>query len=97
MNDTNVELNDELIDFIYKMRDKASFDMSKLYEIDPYDDIEIPNKDVFEIIKICKYILDFLLLEDYEEYDEGNQMLKELNEIAGSTMKNDTELILIGD
>ncbi|WP_077609163.1 hypothetical protein [Clostridium sp. Marseille-P2415] len=97
LSDSNVEFNDELINFIYKLRDKSSFDMSKLYEIDPYDDIEIPNKDVFEIIKICRYILDLSLLEDYEEYDEGNQMLKELLKLAECAIKKGKGLISIGD
>ena len=38
--DVNVEFCDELIDFIYKMSGKVYFDMSKLYQIDPYDDVE---------------------------------------------------------
>lgn len=97
LSDYNVEFSDELVNFIYKLRDKGSFDMSKLYEIDPYDDIEIPNKDVFEIIKICKYILDLSLLEEYEEYDEGNQMLKGLLEIAECAIKKGMGLISIGD
>ena len=37
--DVNVEFCDELIDFIYKMSGQVSFDMSKLYQIDPYDDV----------------------------------------------------------
>ena len=97
LSDFNVEFNDELINFIYKLRDKSSSDMGKLYEIDPYDDIEIPNKDVFEIIKICRCILDLSLLKDYEEYDEGNQMLKELLEIAECAIKKGKGLISIGD
>ena len=97
LSDSNVEFSDDLINYIYKLRDKSSFDMSKLYEIDPYDDIEIPNKDVFEIIKICKHILDLSLLENYKEYDEGNQMLKELLEIAESAIKKNIGLISIGD
>ncbi len=33
----NVEFSDELIEFIYKLREQVPFDMSKLYEINPYD------------------------------------------------------------
>ena len=33
--DVNIEFSDELIDFIYKMSGRVSFDMSKLYKIDP--------------------------------------------------------------
>lgn len=44
--DINVEFSDELINFIYKLRGQASFDMSKLYEIDPYDDVVVSKNDL---------------------------------------------------
>ena len=68
--DVNVEFCDELIDFIYKMSGQVSFDMSKLYQIDPYDDVEVSKNDLFQIAEICKYILDTALLQNYEEPDE---------------------------
>ena len=46
--DVNVEFCDELIDFIYKMSGQVSFDMSKLYQIDPYDDVEVSKNDLFQ-------------------------------------------------
>ena len=51
--DVNVEFSDELIDFIYKMSGRVSFDMSKLYKINPYDDAEGRQmlQDLLEIIK----------------------------------------------
>ena len=73
--DVNVEFCDELIDFIYKMSGQVSFDMSKLYQIDPYDDVEVSKNDLFQIAEICKYILDTALLQNYEEPDEGRQMV----------------------
>ena len=54
--DVNIEFSDELIDFIYKMSGRVSFDMSKLYKIDPYDDVEVSKNDLSPIAKICKYI-----------------------------------------
>lgn len=48
--DVNVEFSDELIDFIYKMSGQVSFHMSKLYEINPYDDVEISKNDLSQII-----------------------------------------------
>ena len=47
--DVNVEFCDELIDFIYKMSGQVSFDMSKLYQIDPYDDVEVSKNDLFQV------------------------------------------------
>ncbi len=95
--DVNVEFSDELINFIYKMRGQVSFDMSKLYQINPYDDVEVPENDLSQIIEICNYILDTSLLQDYEELEEGNQMLQGLAEIAQKAMSRGLGLISIGD
>ena len=80
--DLNVEFSDELIDFIYKLSKQVSFDMRKLYEIDPYEDVEVSKDDISEIVEICNYILDTLLIQNYKEPDEGKQMLQDLVEIA---------------
>ena len=39
--DVNVEFSDELIDFIYKMSGRVSFDMSNLFKFNAYDVAEI--------------------------------------------------------
>lgn len=95
--DINVEFSDELIGFIYKMRGQVSFDMSKLYQIDPYDDVEVSKNDLSKITEICKSILDTTLLQDYEEPDEGRQMLQDLLEIIQKAMLKDLGLVSIGD
>lgn len=92
-----IEFSDELINFIFKMNKRELFDMSKLYEIDPYDDVEIPQNDLSRIIEISNYILDKSLLQAYEEPEEGNQMIKDLLEIAGEAQSRDLGLISIGD
>ena len=95
--DINVEFSDELINFIYKLNGQVSYNMSKLYEIDPYDDIEIPKNDLLQLVEICKYILDATLLQNYEKPNEGNQMLQDLVEIAQKAMSRDLGLVSIGD
>lgn len=95
--DVNVEFSDELIDFIYKLSNQVSFDMSKLYEIDPYNDVVISINDLSQIVEICNYILDASLLQNYGEPDEGNQMLRNLIEISQKAMKRGLGLISIGD
>ncbi len=95
--DVNVEFSDELIDFIYKMSGQVSFDMSKLYEINPYDDVEVSKNDLSQIVEICNYILDTSLLQNYEEPDEGNQMLQDLVKITQRAMSRDLGLVSIGD
>lgn len=96
--DYNVEFSDELINFIYKLSVEVPFDMHQLYEINPYDDVEISNKnDLKQIIQICQYILNNKLLHGYDEPDEGNQMLKDLMELAQKALLKDVGLISIGD
>lgn len=95
--DVNVEFSDKLINFIYKLRGQVSFDMSKLYEIDPYDDVEVSENDLSQIIEIYNYILDASLLQNYEELEEGNQMLQDLVEIAQKAISRGLGLISIGD
>lgn len=95
--DFNIEFSDELIEFIFKINKRESFDMSKLYEIDPYVDVEIPPNDLSRIIEICNYLLDKSLLQAYEEPDEGTQMIKELLEITREAQSRDLGLVSIGD
>lgn len=95
--DVNVEFSDELIDFIYKMSGQVSFDMSKLYKIDPYDDVEVSKNDLSQIVEICQYILDSALLQDYEKPDEGRQMLQDLLEIIKKATTRELGLISVGD
>lgn len=95
--DINIEFSDELIDFIYKLSKQEPFDMSKLYEINPYVDVKVSKNDLYQIIEVCNYILDTSLLQTYEEPDEGNQMLKNLVEIAQKAQSRDLGLVSIGD
>lgn len=67
--DVNVEFSDELINFIYKMREQVSFDMSKLYQIDPYDDVEVSENDLSQIVEICNCILDTSFSPDEWQFD----------------------------
>lgn len=95
--DCNVEFSDELIDFIYKLNERVSFDMHQLCLINPYDDVKISKNDLKQIILICKYIIDNKLLYGYVDLDEGNQMLKGLEELAKKALLKDLGLISIGD
>ena len=95
--DVNVEFNDELIDFIYKLSKQVSFDMSKLYEINPYEDVVVSVNDLSQIVEICNYILDTSLLQNYEEPDEGNLMMEDLVKIARKAISRNVGLVSIGD
>lgn len=93
----NVEFSDELMDFIFKLGTKNVPDMNKLYEIAPYSDVEISIMDLPPIIDICNFILRESLLEDYEEPDEGTEMLLNLVQIAQKALKEETGLVSVGD
>lgn len=93
----NVEFSDELIEFIYKLRKQVPFDMSKLYEINPYDDVELSKKDLPQIIVVCNYIIRESLLRNYAKPDEGNNMLQDFTEFAQKAMSSGLGLISIGD
>ena len=62
-----------------------------------YDDVEVSKNDLFQIAEICKYILDTALLQNYEEPDEGRQMVQDLLEIIQKAMTSDLGLVSIGD
>ena len=95
--DINVEFCDELIDFIYKMNGQVSFDMSKLHQIDPYDDVKVSKNDLPQMAEICKYILASELLQNYKEPDEGKKMVQGLLEIIRKAMEKKLGLISVGD
>ena len=95
--DFNVEFSDELINYIYKMRERTSCDMSKLYQIDPYDDVEVSKNDLQQIAEICKYILVTDVLQNYDEPNEGLQMVQDLLEIIKKALKRNSGLVSIGD
>ncbi len=95
--DTNVEFSDELIEFIYKLSEQNSFSMNKLYEIDPYSDVEVSKYDLPEIIKICNYILGSSLLKNYEKEYEARKMLHNLMELSQSALGKNVGLVSIGD
>lgn len=84
--DVNVEFSDELLGFIYEMNERVPFELSKLYTINPYDDVEVSKEDLSQIAEICKYILDSTLLQDYGEPDEGKQMVQDLLELIPKAM-----------
>lgn len=96
-NDMNIEFNDELLHFLYEQNTKISFDLNKLVEIDPYNDIKISNNTVTEIIKICNYILNNSLLKNYKYESEAIDTLKNLIKISQKAISENMGLISIGD
>ena len=93
----NNEFSDELIAYIYNSRDKVLFDMSKLYDIDPYDDVVILADDIQLIINTCKSILVSTILKDARESEIWTIMLNELINMAQQALSMETGIVSIGD
>lgn len=97
LNNKNIEFSDELIEYIYNSRDKVLFDMSKLYDIDPYDDVVILADDIQLIINTCKSILVSTILKDARESEIWTIMLNELINMAQQALSMETGIVSIGD
>ncbi|WP_455505338.1 hypothetical protein [Clostridium sp.] len=97
MNNENIEFSDELIGYIYSSRDEVLFDMSKLYDIDPYDDVVILADDIQLIINTCKSILVSTILKDARESEIWTIMLNELINMAQQALSMETGIVSIGD
>ena len=97
LNNKNIEFSDELIEYIYNSRDKVLFDMSKLYDIDPYDDVVILADDIQLIINTCKSILVSTILKDARESEIWTIMLNELINMAQQALSMETRIVSIGD
>ena len=97
MNNENIEFSDELIGYIYSSRDEVLFDMSKLYDIAPYDDVVILADDIQLIINTCKSILVSTILKDVRESEIWTIMLNELINMAQQALSMETGIVSIGD
>lgn len=95
--DENIEFSDELMGFIYKVDKQVLFGMNKLYDIDPYGDVEISKEDLQDIIQICNYLLNSSLLHGYNDELEGIESLKNLIDIAQEALRRNSGLVSIGD
>lgn len=97
MNNENIEFSDELIGYIYSSRDEVLFDMSKLYDIDLYDDVVISRDDIQLIISACNSILTSSILEGTRELEVWTAMLNNLINMAQQALSMETGRVSIGD
>ena len=97
MNNENIEFSDELIGYIYSSRDEVLFDMSKLYDIDLYDDVVISRDDIQLIISACNSILTSTILEGTRELEVWTAMLNNLIIMAQQALSMETGRVSTGD
>jgi len=93
--DNNVGLNDELLEYLYSLEKQIPF--TTLYDIDPYDDIEVEKESISNIINLCEYVLQMDLLKNYEDKAEAIEILNSLIKIGKKAIKEEKKLISIGD
>jgi len=93
----DVEFEDELLDFIYKMSKREHYNMSALCNINPYGDTVISQGDLPQIISICNRILENDLLERYKDYEGGMKAVRNLHEMSKSALGSGKGLVVLGD
>lgn len=93
----NVEFSDDLLEYIYNLKSKISFNVEKLIGIDPYSDVVISEDGVRIIVDICDYLIGTLLFENYDNHDEAMAVLGQLRELGKLAIANGMGLISIGD
>lgn len=94
-NDKNVELDDEMVEYLYSIKQAIPF--TAFFKIDPYSDMVVEKEDIIDIISMCEYMLKEKVLNDYEENEDINSAICELNTLGNDALENDKKLISIGD
>lgn len=97
VSEDNVLVSEELVEYIYKQREKSAIDLKTLYGIDPYNNVVISIPEVIEIIEICKYLLHSQILDEYLEKEDALEEIMNLYEISLMALSKNCGLISIGD
>jgi len=97
LNDRNVELNDNLYQFIYESRIRLESNVQVLFEIDQFSDVLIPVNKVKELEYACQSILNSNILTNYNNHDEAKVIIEELLNLCKVACKLKKGLISIGD
>ena len=71
--------------------------MSKLYDIDLYDDVVISRDDIQLIISACNSILTSTILEGTRELEVWTAMLNNLINMSQQALSMETGRVLIGN
>ncbi len=95
--DYNIWFSDDLLQHIYNHRKQISADSNVLFEVDPYSDTLVDYGKVKEINNICSLCIETGIIEGYDDYDEGIEMINDLLQITKSALLNKKGLIIIGD
>lgn len=97
INDRNIEINDDLYQFIYDSRNQLERKIQVLLEIDQFSDVLIPLKKVKELETACQSILNSNILANYDDHDEAKAIIQELINLCKDACNLNLGLISIGD
>lgn len=95
VNEKNVELDDEMMEYLYSIKEIIPF--VAFFTIDPYSDTVVEKEDISDIISMCEYVLKEQVLNDYDESEEMILTISELNDLCHNALKQSEKIIIIGD
>lgn len=95
--DYNIDFSDDLLQYMYNHHKQISSDSNALFEVDPYSDTLLSYENVKEINNICSLFIETGIIENYDDYDEGIEMINNLLQITKLAILNKKGLIVIGD
>lgn len=97
LKEKNVELDDDLYQFIYDSRARLEISLQVLFEFDQYSDVLITLDKVEGLEKACISLLNSNILTEYEDHDEAHATIMELIGICKEACTKRVGLISIGD
>lgn len=94
-NDESVELGDEIVEYLYSIKENVPFVV--FFTIDPYADTIVKKNNIVDIISMCDYVLESGKLNNYDEKEEIISTIRELDELCCNALKQNKNVIVIGD
>lgn len=94
-NDENVELDDNMIDYIYSIKYKLPNNF--FFTIDQYSDTLIDSVEINQILVMCKYIINNEIYENYEDSLDLNETIINLYNLCAIAIKKNKKMVIIGD
>ncbi len=95
--DYNVEIDDDLLDYIYKYRNHFDSKMKILIDLDQFSDVILSLTEVKKLEIACQRLLDSRILNDYEYPDEAITTISNLITLCNKAHQREKGLISMGD
>lgn len=95
INEKNVELNDDMVEYLYSI--KMIIPFTAFFKLDPYSDTIIEKEDIKDIILMCEYVINEQILNDYVGSKELIVVIREFNDLCCNAIKQCKKIVVIGD